>query len=107
MNMNDYFLRAFGRESTINVTTQIEEELTEVFFKELATACAINMIASLISKCEFRTFIKGIPEKKGEYYLWNYEPNQNQNAGDFWQQFVTNLLYVYPVCNGSTAESVS
>ena len=51
------------------------------------------MIASLISKCEFRTFIKGIPEKKGEYYLWNYEPNQNQNAGDFWQQFVTNLLY--------------
>lgn len=93
MNMNDYFLRAFGRESTINVTTQIEEELTEVFFKELATACAINMIASLISKCEFRTFIKGIPEKKGEYYLWNYEPNQNQNAGDFWQQFVTNLLY--------------
>ena len=68
MNMNDYFLRAFGRESTINVTTQIEEELTEVFFKELATACAINMIASLISKCEFRTFIKGIPEKKGEYY---------------------------------------
>lgn len=93
MNMNDYFLRAFGRESTINVTTQIEEELTEVFFKELATACAINMIASLISKCEFRTFIKGIPEKKGEYYLWNYEPNPNQNAGDFWQQFVTNLLY--------------
>lgn len=33
------------------------------------------------------------PGEKGEYYLWNYEPNQNQNAGDFWQQFVTNLLY--------------
>ena len=36
--MNDYFLKAFGRQSTINVKTQIEEEFTEVFFKELATA---------------------------------------------------------------------
>ena len=80
MNANDFFLRAFGRNATINVRTQLEEEFTEVFFKELATACAINMIANTIAKCEIRTFIKGKPEKKEEYYLWNYEPNQNENS---------------------------
>lgn len=93
MNMTDYFLRAFGRQSTINVKTQIEEEITEVFFKELATACAINMIANTVGKCEVRTFVKGVPEKGAEYYLWNYEPNQNENSSDFMQHFITNLCY--------------
>lgn len=93
MNVNDFFLRAFGREATINVKTQIEEEFTEVFFKELATACAINMIANTIAKCEIRTFLKGVPEKKAEYYLWNYEPNQNENSSDMIQKFITNLCY--------------
>lgn len=93
MNMNDYFLKAFGRQSTINVKTHIEEEFTEVFFKELATACAINMIANTIAKCEIRTFVKGEPQKQREYYLWNYEPNPNENSSDFIQHFITNLCY--------------
>lgn len=93
MNANDFFLRAFGREATINIKTEIEEEFTEVFFKELATACAINMIANTIAKCEIRTFVKGVPEKKAEYYLWNYEPNQNENSSDMIQKFITNLCY--------------
>lgn len=93
MNMNDYFLKAFGRQSTINVKTQIEEEFTEVFFKELATACAINMIANTVGKCEIRTFVKGVPERGAEYYLWNYEPNPNENSSDFLQHFFSNLCY--------------
>lgn len=93
MNMNDYFLKAFGRKSTISVKTQIAEEFTEVFFKELANACAINMIANTIGKCEIRTFIEGAPEKGEEYYLWNYEPNPNENGSDFLQHFISNLCY--------------
>lgn len=93
MNVNDYFLRAFGKKSTINVNTQITEEFTEVFFKELATACAINMIANTIGKCEIKTFVKGAPVKDKEYYLWNYEPNPNENSSDFMQHFITNLCY--------------
>ena len=83
--MTEYFLKAFGRESTISVKTQIEEEFTEAFFKELATACAINMVANTIGKCEIRTFVKGKPERGAEYYLWNYEPNPNENSSDFMQ----------------------
>ena len=93
MNMTDYFLKAFGRQSTISVKTQIAEEFTEVFFKELATACAINMIANTVGKCEIRTFVKGVPVKEAEYYLWNYEPNPNENSSDFIQHFISNLCY--------------
>ena len=93
MGMSEYFLKAFGKQSTISVKTQIEEEFTEVFFKELATACAINMIANTIGKCEIRTFVKGTPQKNEEYYLWNYEPNPNENSSDFLQHFISNLCY--------------
>lgn len=93
MNASDFFLRAFGKQATINLKTQIEEQFTEVFFKELATACAINMIANTIAKCEIRTFIKGMPVRKEEYYAWNYEPNQNENSSDMIQKFITNLCY--------------
>lgn len=93
MNMTEYFLKAFGRQSAINVKTRLEEEFTEVFFKELATACAINMIANTVGKCEIRTFVEGKPQKREEYYLWNYEPNPNENSSDFMQHFISNLCY--------------
>lgn len=93
MNAYDFFTRAFGSKTTINIKTHVEEQITEVFFKELATACAINMIANTIAKCEIRTFLKGKPEKKEEYFLWNYEPNQNENSSDMLQKFITNLCY--------------
>ncbi|MDE5820661.1 MAG: phage portal protein [Lachnospiraceae bacterium] len=93
MNMTEYFLKAFGHQSTINVKTKLEEEFTEVFFKELATACAINMIANTVGKCEIRTFANGKPQTRTEYYLWNYEPNPNENSSDFMQHFISNLCY--------------
>ena len=62
--MTEYFLKAFGKQSTISVKTQIAEEFTEVFFKELATACAINMVANTIG-----------------------------NSSDFMQHFISNLCY--------------
>lgn len=93
MKATDFFSRAFGKNATITLKMQIEEEITEVFFKELATACAVNMIANTLAKCEFRTFIKNEPQKKAEYYLWNYEPNPNENSSDMIQKFITNLCY--------------
>lgn len=93
MKAADFFARAFGKKQQITLKMQVEEEITEVFFKELATACAVNMIASTIAKCEVRTFIKNEPQRKEEYFLWNYEPNQNENSSDMIQKFITNLCY--------------
>ncbi len=93
MKAADFFARAFGKKQQITLKMQVEEEITEVFFKELATACAVNMIASTVAKCEVRTFIKNEPQRKEEYFLWNYEPNQNENSSDMIQKFITNLCY--------------
>ncbi|HCW79773.1 MAG TPA: phage portal protein [Ruminococcaceae bacterium] len=54
---------------------------------------AINMLAGLIAKCEFKTYIKGKETKADEYYLWNVEPNVNQNSSQFLQQLVSKLLH--------------
>ncbi|MBO5408878.1 MAG: phage portal protein, partial [Clostridia bacterium] len=45
------------------------------------------------SKCEFRTF-QNFQEVFGdEYYLWNVEPNRNQNSSQFLQEMIHKLLY--------------
>lgn len=93
MKVSEFFARVFRGKQRITLKTQFEEHITEVYFKELATACAVNMIASTIAKCEIRTFLKNEPQKKEEYFLWNCSPNQNENGSDMLQKFVTNLCY--------------
>jgi phage portal protein BeeE len=44
---------------------------------------AVNIVANAVSKCEFKTFLNGKEDKGKEYYLWNIEPNKNQNSSDF------------------------
>lgn len=65
-------------------------ELAEYYF---AINSGINIIANSLSKCEFRTFLQNKEIKGDEYYLWNYEPNKNQNASQFLQKLVWSLIY--------------
>lgn len=73
------------------ISTQ-EAQLAIEYF---AIISAINLIASAISKCEFKTYLKGTEVKGDEYYLWNYEPNVNQNSSQFIQELVSKLLYYH------------
>lgn len=93
LNLREWIRAAFGRDATINIKTAHLDVATDVFIKELAIAVAVNIISSTISKCEFRTYQNGKPVKGDEYYLWNIEPNQNQNSSDFIQQLITQLCY--------------
>lgn len=70
-----------------------EENLSKLAMEEFTIHAAINLIANCISKCEFKTFEKGAEQEGEEHYVWNYEPNKNQNAGQFLQELVTKLLY--------------
>ncbi len=63
-----------------------------VMVEEMAIFSCINMIASIISKCEFKTYMNGKAVQGGEYYAWNYSPNKNQNAVQFIQDLVARLL---------------
>lgn len=69
----------------------IEEYATEVHVRELAFWNCANMVGNSISNCEFRTFRKGKEVKEKEYYLWNVEPNKNQNASEFHSKLISQL----------------
>ena len=70
-----------------------QERLSNLVAEELTVHAAINLIANSISKCEFKTLSKGKEQQGEEYYVWNYEPNKNQNSSQFLQELVTTLLY--------------
>nr|WP_243255871.1 phage portal protein [Clostridium paraputrificum] len=65
---------------------------TQIAVQEFAIETAINLISGCISKCEFQTFMNNKEIKEDEYYLWNYEPNKNQNSTEFIQELVSKLL---------------
>lgn len=70
-----------------------QEKLSNLVAEELTVHAAINLIANSISKCEFRTLKNGKEYNGEEYYVWNYEPNKNQNSSQFLQELVATLLY--------------
>lgn len=57
--------------------------------RELAFEACVNLIANAIGKCEFKTYRNGDEYKGSEYYLWNIEPNINQNS----TAFIHRLIY--------------
>lgn len=69
----------------------VQSAMYEVYLRELAFWTCVNKIANAISKCEFKTYIKKKEIKGQEYYLWNYEPNQNQNATSFMNKLIGKL----------------
>ena len=72
--------------------TEMCSAATDVAVRELAMSVCINMIANAIGRCEFQTFRAGKPVREREYYLWNIEPNVNQNSSAFLHELVDNLL---------------
>lgn len=64
----------------------------DIYIREMAFVSAANLISKAISKCEFKTYFKGKAVKGKEYYLWNVEPNKNQNSSEFLQKLIFQLL---------------
>jgi HK97 family phage portal protein len=63
----------------------------DIYIREMAFWSAVNLIANAVSKCEFKTFVGGKETKGREYYLWNLEPNRNQNSSGFMHQWISQL----------------
>lgn len=62
-----------------------------LYIRELAFWSAVNLIANAVSKCEFKTYLNGKEVKGKEYYLWNVEPNKNQNSSAFLHKLIAKL----------------
>ena len=75
-----------------NLDCKVFVELAQEFsLRKLAFLTCTNMIANAIGKCEFRTYRDGKEIREREYYLWNVEPNPNQNSTAFLHKMITKL----------------
>lgn len=59
--------------------------------RELAFWSCVNLIANALGRCEFRTYEGGKEVRGPEYYLWNFDPNVNQNSTAFLHKLVAKL----------------
>lgn len=64
----------------------------EFQLRDLSFWTCANMIANAVGRCEFRTFRGGVEVREREHYLWNVEPNVNQNSTAFLHKLVAKLL---------------
>lgn len=81
------------RVSSVEITDQqVRDAVTEICLRELAFWTCVGKIANALTKCEFRTFYEGEELFKDEYYLWNYEPNRNQNKAEFLSKAMEQLF---------------
>lgn len=81
-----------GTATTVEVTCQ--EMLAagqELCIRELCFAVCVNLMANAVGRCEVRVFRGHKEAKDREYYMWNVEPNANQNSTAFWHKVVTRL----------------
>lgn len=92
MSVKDIFGRFWNKNDTI-YNCYSNTAALEVFYKELAINSAINIIAKLFCNAEIRTFKNGEEVKEHNYYLFNIEPNQNQNATEFYLELIRKLIY--------------
>ena len=77
-----------GKEITIN---DVMNAAAEASIRDLALTVCVNMIANAVGRCEFQTFEKGEMIYGDEYYLWNIEPNINENSTMFLHRLVDKL----------------
>lgn len=86
------FFRRNGKAATKEVTCgELEEAAIEYSVRNLSFWVCVNMIANALGRCEFRTFRGGVEVFDREYYMWNFEPNVNQNSTAFIHKLISQL----------------
>nr|DAF59942.1 MAG TPA: portal protein [Siphoviridae sp. ctGz830] len=97
MSIKSWFFNLFPlfdrKSNTLNLNDEFCRLTAETYYKHLAIQTAINVISNTLALAEFKTFDRGVEIKKDNYYLFNIEPNINQNASRFWRQAIHNMVY--------------
>lgn len=67
------------------------DDIVEFAAREMAFEICVNLIADAMTLCKFKTYDEMKESKGAEYWLWNYEPNTNQNAAEFIRKLVRKI----------------
>nr|WP_321027035.1 phage portal protein [Clostridium neonatale] len=92
MGIVKFLMDLFGSKDTIYLNEHLDSICTNLAIDSFALQVGVNIIASCIAKCEFKTFVRKKEVNQDEYYLWNVEPNQNQNSTEFLQELLSKLI---------------
>lgn len=79
-------------EVQLNTWTSSEGEIGELWACRLALNIVAETYGSLLSKCEFKTYIQGEERKEENYYALNVEPNPNQSSSEFKKALARRLI---------------
>lgn len=60
--------------------------------EEIALFSVIDLVASTAAMCEWRTYQNGQYQRGEDWFRWNVEPNQNENAFFFRRLLFARLL---------------
>ncbi|MGI5959008.1 MAG: phage portal protein [Massiliimalia sp.] len=94
MKAFDFIRNWFSKEEIVSVGDKTESQGTAAAIQQFAMDAAVNMTAAMLSKVCFRTYRKEREILDAESYLWNVEPNPQQNAAQFWRE-LTEHLFLY------------
>lgn len=94
MGLRDIINGIFGQKTAENVTTYkiggvyVTPAGAAIRMQEIAESICRDYIASAVSKCEIRTFVRNNEVFGDEYYRWNIKPNSYQTSTEFWREIV-------------------
>jgi HK97 family phage portal protein len=88
----DWFNSFLRGKEYVKLDTEFFTLSAKVFYKRLAIETCSDMIANALTRCEFKTFEKGKETRGNNHYLLNVQPNQNQNATEFFHKLVKHLI---------------
>ncbi|UII56705.1 phage portal protein [Cytobacillus spongiae] len=91
MGFTDWFRNIIGSNKVVSLDSYFELSV-KTYYKRLAIESCIDLIANTITRCNFQTFEQGVEKRAENYYLLNVEPNQNQNASEFWHSVINHLM---------------
>lgn len=90
----DWFKGLFSSKTGVGCTVEgYSNSVLELYYKKFAIDSVVSLIANALVMSEFQTLENGKEVKKNNYYLFNIEPNKNQNAIEFWHEVVSKLIY--------------
>ena len=97
--VSDWAHKVFGIEK--NLPTEIYDSgcvENANYYKNIAVASAINLIANTVSLAEFKVYKSEREDRSDEYYIFNVEANKNQSAKDLWKETVKDMILdKYPI----------
>lgn len=93
MNFGEWLSRMFAGQKVECSADTIAAEAASIAYRKLAIEACITYYANSLSVAEFQTFEEGKAVRGEEYYRLNIEPNEYENAPEFWRRVVSKLFH--------------